>query len=222
MWSFFEKYLATECDKYIIFSTLISRTIELPGMHTTREQSPIDIYLNGVDEAKCIVGRIKMVWESSVDSTSFGALVAIPAQIDDKCQKDHVFKISFQLKKEFLDLLTLKPNDEFRLSLRGARLKKCGDIQRSSNIAMELEFSDGLQVQWKRRDGELKTLNTWISMSFLAVSCWSRTWNYQRWWQQLVLVSSEHREAIDTIPNSYETNPRRRRKGRWRQRGQPG
>lgn len=129
----------------------------------TDQQSPRDIFINGVNEAKCLVGRFGTVWDASVTG-SLEALVIIPSQIDDTCQKDDTFRVSFQLKKEYLDQLALIPNDKFRLSLRGARLKKLSEIQESSTIAMELWFSDGLLIQWKGRDGELKAMDTWIGM----------------------------------------------------------
>ncbi len=122
-----------------------------------------------------------MVWDASVNGTSLEALVIIPSQIDDKRQEDDVFRVFFQLKREYLDLLTLTPNDEFQLSLRGARLKKLSEIQIASTIAMELWFSDGLLIQWKCRDGELKAMNTWIGMYLseesygMVLSRWFRT-----------------------------------------------
>jgi hypothetical protein len=138
-----------------------------------------------------------MVWDASVNGTSLEALVTIPSQIDDKCQEDDIFRVCFQLKKEYLDQLTLKPNDKFRLSLRGARLKKLSEIQKASTIAMELRFSDGLLIQWKSRDGELKAMNTWIGM------CLSR--NYTAWFYHVGLAH----EIIKDDDNSWFSSPRK-------------
>jgi hypothetical protein len=75
---------------------------------------------------------------------------------------EHKFRVFFQLRNEYLDVLRdLQPKDKFLLSLRGAKLQKL-EISRSFLRSLSSFYSsDGVELQWKRPDGNIRTLNTW-------------------------------------------------------------
>jgi len=128
------------------------------------EQSPYDIYNKGVDESKCIAGRCKLVWDLKTALKKVEALVLVLPPVGTG-QPDGVFKVSFELDDEALAALNISPSDEFRLSLRGAKLEKLRNIEKLCSLSMRLVFSQGVHVQWKRPGQTLLTLNTWIRTS---------------------------------------------------------
>ncbi|KAF9475059.1 hypothetical protein BDN70DRAFT_996679 [Pholiota conissans] len=121
-------------------------------------QSPYDIYHNGVDEERCISGRIKMAWPSSQKKVEVIAVVQSQCSPSDKDPQS--FKIFFELDQTYLEILDIAPNDEFHLSLKGAVLDKLTSIPRASTLPMQLVFPKGVCIQWKHI-GEWKKLNTW-------------------------------------------------------------
>jgi len=121
-------------------------------------QSPLDLF-KGVDETKFIEGIIKMIWDER--DKPIEALVATGG---------HTFRVFFQLRNEFLEVLRdLQPKDKFLLSLRGAKLKKLRTIPKLSSLSLELLFSDGVELRWKRADGNIRSFNTWKGTFFSRV-----------------------------------------------------
>lgn len=114
-------------------------------------QSPIDILRNGVDETKCIEGIVKGIWDGD-DNHSLEVLVAI---------REHKFQVCLQLHDHLDALRDLHTRDNFRLSLRGAEVKKFRNIPKLSTVALRLIFSEGVDLRWKRPDGNIQNLNTW-------------------------------------------------------------
>jgi hypothetical protein len=137
------------------------------GLHDV--QAPLDLYKNGVDETKYIEGTIKMIW-MELDKP-LEALVVI---------REHKFRVFFQLRKEYLDeLRDLQPNDEFFLSLRGAKLQKLQSIPKFSTLSLQLLFSDGVELQWQRPDCNMRILNTWKG-NFLHMLYFQISHNFAR------------------------------------------
>jgi len=122
-------------------------------------QSPLDL-LKGVDETKFLEGTIKMIW--NVPDTPLEALVVTG---------EHAFRVFFQLRNESLEVLRdLQPRDKFLLSLRGAKLKKLRTLPKLSTLSLELLFSDGVELRWKRPDGNIRSFNTWEGAFFFFLS----------------------------------------------------
>lgn len=124
-----------------------------PALYDVLEQSPTDMYENGVDEARCIAGTVEMTWDK-VDKSPFHILVVI---------REHKFQVFFQLHNEYLEVLqALQPRDKFWLSLRGAKLRKLKASKDPCTLPLYLLFSDGVELHWKQSDGRMQNLNTWI------------------------------------------------------------
>lgn len=120
------------------------------------EQSPRDIYQRGVDERMCISGKFTMSW---IDHAKIEALVTVSLSTPE----EHSFRIFFELDEEFTRMLDFAPNDEFRLSLRGAEVQKLPNIPKLSSLPLQLVFSKGVHIQWQRQGhNELRRqLSTW-------------------------------------------------------------
>ena len=125
------------------------------------EQSPEDIYKDGVDESKCITGFFKVLRPSS--NTDKEVIVGIQSR-----KGVQSFRVFFRLKKTLLlKLDQLSPTDTFRLSLRGCTMEKLSQIPKSSTLPMELIYTRGLHIEWDRRaSNEKETINTWPGSYF--------------------------------------------------------
>lgn len=124
------------------------------------EQSPNDIYQNGVDEDRCISGRIKMAWPLR-EKKKIEVLAVV--QSSPSANNPHLFKIFFELGESYNEILHLSPSDDFRLSLKGAKVDKLAHPPKLSSLPIQLVFSEGVHIQWNHR-GEWKNLNTWPCM----------------------------------------------------------
>ncbi len=125
------------------------------------EQSPKDIFQQGASEQRCISGRIKMSWNHPDNRIEVLASVSPPNLIG---RDEHAFKIYFQSNAEYVKMLDFAPNDEFRLSLKGVVVEKLQNIPKLSTLPMQLLFSKGLHIAWKRQgpNEARKTINTWL------------------------------------------------------------
>lgn len=132
-------------------------------LHQAAEQSPEDILHNGPDENKCIAGRLLMAWPLMGKKKEIIATISSSSKPENA---DHTFQIFFELTEQCLARLQMSAHDEFRLSLKGAVMKKLPKIPKLSSLPMELTFSDGVHIQWKNQgpNTEIKTLNTWSCM----------------------------------------------------------
>lgn len=127
------------------------------------EQSPKDIFQQGASEQRCISGRFKMSWNLPNNKIEVLASVSPPNLIG---RDEHTFHIFFQSDAEYIKMLDFAPNDEFRLSLKGVEVKKLSNIPKLSTLPMQLVFSKGLHIAWKRQgpNEARKTINTWSCM----------------------------------------------------------
>ncbi|CAA7271520.1 unnamed protein product [Cyclocybe aegerita] len=127
-------------------------------------QSAHDIFRHGVEETKCIAGRIRMAWDAKGKRKE--TLVQVPGELG---QQPAMFRIYFQLPEEHLQLLGISSQDTFRLSLRGVKVETLVQPPKASSIAMQLVVSEGVHIYWERQGEERKTLNTWLATSLGVV-----------------------------------------------------
>lgn len=125
------------------------------------EQCPLDIARHGVDQTKCILGSIFMIWlkenEDEIESV---------VSVSSSSQVAHRFRIFFKTSE---DLLTLAPHDEFRLSLYGAELKNFPQIPKLSTLSLGLIYTKGVHMEWKSRGSEqVRKTNTWLCGLFFT------------------------------------------------------
>jgi len=140
-------------------------------LNQAAEQSPGDILHNGPDEKKCIAGRFLMAWPFIEKRKETIATIFSSSTPENT---SYTFRIFFELTEESIERFQISAHDEFRLSLKGAVMRKLSKIPRLSSLPMELTFSDGVHIQWKNQgpNMEIKTLNTW---SCMFVFCYSFT-----------------------------------------------
>ncbi|KAF8201570.1 hypothetical protein BJ912DRAFT_506644 [Pholiota molesta] len=136
---------------------MTSKTANPIKLNDRPEQSPNDIYQNGVDEERCISGRIKMVWPLR-ERKKIEILAVV--QSSPSGNNPYLFKIFFELGENYNEILHFSPSDDFRLSLKGAKVDKLAHPPKLSSLPMQLVFSEGVHIQWNHR-GEWKNLNTW-------------------------------------------------------------
>ncbi|KAJ3513748.1 hypothetical protein NLJ89_g2773 [Agrocybe chaxingu] len=166
-------------------------------------QSAHEIFRHGVEETKCIAGRIHMAWDAQRNRKE--TLVQVPGELG---QPPAMFRIYFQLPEEYLQLLgTMSSQDTFRLSLRGVKVEKLAQPPKSLSIAMQLVVSEGVHIYWERQGEDRKTLNTWLATSLGVV-------DDNNWFASPELASStrpkgmgkrKHEDAEDPKPDVQES-----------------
>ncbi|KDR73539.1 hypothetical protein GALMADRAFT_616871 [Galerina marginata CBS 339.88] len=125
------------------------------------EQCPTDILEHGVDQAKCIAGKFKMTLPQT---GKIEAVVTVHSTTPSGI-KGQSFQVFFNLSSSYLAMLDFSPLDEFRLSLKGAELRKVPRVSNTCTLPIQLIFSEHIHISWKKHGPGLKqkVLNTWLS-----------------------------------------------------------
>ncbi|PPQ67468.1 hypothetical protein CVT24_011525 [Panaeolus cyanescens] len=115
-----------------------------------------------VDESKCVVGRVKMWWPATQASKNKAR--AIVELIDGTITRKVQLKLASE-NEEHLKSLTIRLDDRFRLSLRGAQIGILKQIPKLCTHPYVLEFANGFNIEWTHvsSDG---------TEDSFGVSCW--------------------------------------------------
>jgi phage terminase large subunit-like protein len=162
------------------------------------EQCPLDIYLHGVDQTRCILGTILMTYSKENEIT-------VVVNVRSSNQGIEKFEILFKTSNNVSSsTLTLVPHDEFRLSLYGAELEKLAQIPKISTLAFRLVYTEGVLIEWKHRGSEeMFKLNTWICTLVMFLCCFF----YSFLIVQLLVFTLAEKDEVSNPDNVWYGTP---------------
>ena len=131
-------------------------------------QDPADFKRHGLRPDHCVAGTF-----SVVQPLENGAIDTI-AKVLPSPHEAHVrFPVIFQLPSYLLEDCQFQPGDQFRVSLRGAALRKVPHARKTCTYPIELWFKEGIHIRWTSQGKEVyREINTWKSGSRITFCIW--------------------------------------------------